>query len=232
MIMKAFCFKLVLLPLFFCGAVRGTVTIDFQFGELSTSDAVTLPAGTLWAIISENEAGDLPGGLALDGSFSGAVDPQAVLSDFAGATIAPQSQVGGGAVVFTGEVPSSQPGFALGFSNLDFADFSELGLNSGDQLGLYWFPGFTETTNVLPTDSEFEIGGFHRSDASTASGGDTGLVMPPDGQTVTIAFFDSETTGGDTSIDPAVFQAVTVPEPSSSFMAMAVTLFVFVRRRR
>jgi hypothetical protein len=199
-----------------------------QLGELTTSQSVSLPGDTLWALISEDSSGNLAGGLLTDDSLYMNNNTQAIMDDFAGSTIAAGNQIGGGTVVATGSATGSIPDTINTTVIFNIIDFP--GLSSGDKLGIYWFPGRTIASNTLPSDS-FEIGGFQRSDANSASGGEAGLVVPPDGYNLIVAYFDNATTSGGSGIDQKNFEAIAVPEPSTLFLLGTSILFYLLRRR-
>lgn len=226
--MKSIGLKILLSTLLLSGSAHATVSMAFGFGTLTTSESVAIPSGTLWAIITQNSEGNLPGGLQFDSALSVNTDRQAILTDFAGATIAPKELIGGGVVVATGSSVSDPLGDIDSFRQIDYADFAGLGLNEGDQFGVYWFPGYSTESNVLPVDSVFEIGGFHQTQASTASGGNAGMQMPPDPSNVTIAYYDD---GEDPAITSNLFQAVAVPEPSTLLLVSAGVILALRRRR-
>lgn len=194
-------------------------------GTLTSSQAGALPDGTLWALISEDSFGNLPGSLLADDSLYSNNNLQTITNSFAGATITLGEIIGGGTVVGVG---STSSGGVIN-SVVEFTA-SDYGLSDGDKLGVYWFPGRTTALNTLPTSS-FEIGGFHRTNASVASGGDAGLVIPADGSpTNTINYADSNTASG-TGIAPTEFQAIAVPEPSTLLLLSLSLLFFGLRRR-
>lgn len=210
-------------------ALQATVTINLELGELTNSSSVTIPGGTLWALISEDSSGNLPGGLLTDDSLYNNNTPSTIVSDFGGNTISAGSTIGGGYVVAIGSSLSSPEGEIS--RQIATFDFVSAGLNSGDKLGVYWFPGRTTASNTLPS-SNFEIGGFHRTAANTPSGGSSGLVMPADNADVTMAYFDNNITGGNSGIASTEFQAITaVPEPSA-LMLIGTGLFIMILRRR
>lgn len=218
-------FSLLFLTL--TSSVHATVTINLELGELTDSAGVAIPGGTLWALISEDSFGNLPGGLLTDSSLYSNNNLSALASDFGGVTISAGSTVGGGYVVATGSSLASPAG-EISASIQDF-DFIAAGLSEGDVLGVYWFPGLTTASNTLPS-TNFEIGGFHATAANTASGGTAGLVIPGDGNTVTMAFFDTNIASG-SGIAPTEFQAITVPEPST-LLILGTSLLLLIRRRR
>lgn len=231
--MKILGLNLALFVLLLCGKASATVSLALQFGVLTTSQSVVIPGGSLWALISENDSGDLPGGLLINNALSASANNQEILADFAGTTIATGQTVGGGVVVATGSTTDSASDNGEGFINtvLTNVDLTALGLNTGDKLGIYWFPGRTPSSNAIPTGSDFEIGGFHQASASDGSGGNTGMSVPADGANLKMFYFDSDVTSGVTSFDPSLFQAVTVPEPSTLLLVSVAVLFA-VRRRR
>lgn len=223
---------LALLSFFICATAGATVTINLKLGELTSGDSVTLPSGTLWALISENSSGDLPGGLLTDGSLYSNNNAGTIINAFGGQTISAGSLIDGGYVVATGS--TTPPSYSAGEGFIDAAisnfDFAAAGLSEGDKLGVYWFPGRSTASNTLPTDS-FEIGGFHRTNTNVNSGGNAGLVIPPDGQTVTPAYYDNNLTGNQSGIAATEFQAIAVPE-ASTLLLLGTSLLFLARRRR
>lgn len=220
------CYILIL-----CGPLNASVSINLELGKLTTSDSSILPAGTLWALISQNDSGFLPGALAENGSFSQNANLQAIQADFAGAQIAPNQQIGGGTVVKTGStITANFNGNGAFIMSDELIDFISLGLSQGEKLAVYWFPGLTTTSNTVPLNSNFEIGGFHQTAVSIESGGSSGMVVPSEQNTQeTMAYFDSATEPN-TSFDPALFKAVAVPEPSTTLFLLSAAL-LFLRRR-
>lgn len=217
-------FSLVSLSLFLCGTAAATVTINLDIGRMTTSESVTLPGGTLWALITENSSGNLPGGLLADSSFNTNNNTQTIINDFAGSTIAEGNTIGGGTVMAIGSISNFFSG-----SIVETANFDITGLNTGDKLGIYWFPGRTTSSNAIPIGSAFEIGGFHRTAANPASGGNAGLVVPSDGASVNVYYLDSEIESS-SGIDQTNFQAIAVPEPST-LLLLGTCLFLSFRRR-
>ena len=83
-------------------------------------------------------------------------------------------------------------------------------LQSGGLIGLYWFPGITSDSAVLPL-SGFEIGGFQQT-VPDPDFGNAGMIVPSNnGQSLTIAYFDSETTGSPDYLPPGRFTAISIP---------------------
>lgn len=204
---------------------HAAVSINVAIGRLRSSEAATLPSGTLWALISENNSGNLPGGLLVDDSLYNNHDTQSIVNDFAGNTIAIGEIIGGGTVIGVGSTTSD----SLIDSIVDFTA-SDYGLSQGDKLGVYWFPGRTISTNTLPVNS-FEIGGFHRTTVSPESFGNAGLVIPADeASLVTASYYDSTSVSG-TGIAPTEFQAIAVPEPSAMLLICA-SLIYLIRRKK
>jgi hypothetical protein len=199
-----------------------------ELGELTTSASVAIPGGTLWALISEDSSGNLPGGLLTDDSLYNNNNLATIASDFGGATISTGSAIGGGYVVATGSSEISPAGDIS--QTISVFDFAAAGLSSGDKLAIYWFPGRTTASNTIPT-TNFEIGGFHRTVANTPSGGTAGMVIPGDGATETLAYFDNNITSGASGIDQKNFEAIAVPEPSTLFFLSTGTLLLLRRRR-
>ena len=222
---------LITSQLFLIGSAYGSITMSIEFGELTTSNSVTIPGGTLWALISANSSGNLPGGLLINGALSLDHDKQSIIDDFSGRTIATGESIGGGVVFAVGSSSNSVPGDIGSTVEFDISDFSGLGLAAGDQFGLYWFPGRTINSNLIPVDGDFEIGGFHRTTANVASGGNQGMNIPTDGIAVTFAYFDNNITNGASGIDQVNFQAIMIPEPSSLLMLSASVFFALFRRR-
>lgn len=222
-------FLLLSFPLVIC-ANAATVTMNLGFGYLTTSASNNIPIGSLWAIITENSANVLPGGLSTNGSFAVGADDGLIVADFAGASIAIQNVVGGGIVVATGQYTGDNVGFVIQGVNVDYDAFAALGLSPNDRFGFYWFPDLDSVNNVLPVGSSFEIGGFHQSTSSAPSGGDAGMSMPVSGL-VNISYADAVTTSGATPFDPVLFRSVLIPEPASSLLFLASCLLFFRRQR-
>lgn len=217
-----------------CVTASATVTINLQIGRMTSSDSATLPGGTLWALISQNSSGNMPGGLLADNSLFFNNDPQSIMDDFAGVTITEGSTIGGGHVIATGGSTITSSAFGEGFIDgaINTFDFISAGLSVGDKLGVYWFPGLTQASNTLPSDS-FEIGGFQSIVTSVNSGGNNALVIPSDGYTVSVAYLDNVITGGGSGIDQQNFEAISVvPEPSTLLFLSSGALLLLLRRRR
>lgn len=212
------------------GIANAAVTINLELGRLTNSESVTLPGGTLWALISEDSStGNLPGGLLADSSLYANNNISTITSDFSGATIAEGNSIGGGVIVATGGISNLTPGdISLSF-DFEISQFPSVA--TGDKLGVYWFPGRTEASNTLPTSS-FDIGGFHRTDANSGSGGNYGLIVPPDEvPAVTMAFFDNDITSSSSGIALTEFEAIAVPEPST-LIFVGMSILLLLRRRR
>lgn len=226
--------QILLLSLFIGGPAVASVTISLGIGRLTSSNSVTLPGDTLWALVSQDSAGNLPGGLGADSSFFASSNTQNIMNDFAGQTITTGANIGGGRVIATG--PTTASTFALGEGYIDGLinfDLNDFGLSVGDKLAIYWFPGRTEASNTLPSDT-FEIGGFQRTTVNTSSGGEAALIVPPDlTQNVNVFYLDDQTTGAsDSGIDQTSFQAIAVPEPSTLMFLCTSLLFLARHRRR
>lgn len=207
--------------------IFASVALNLDIGRMTDSNSVTLPGGTLWALISEDSSGNLPGALLADGSLYENNNTQTIVNDFAGATIAVGNTIGGGTIVGTGGISTSFAGSVVSTVNFDETNY---GLTSGDKLGIYWFPGLTTTSNTIPSNSDFEIGGFQRTSENTPSGGTGGLVVPGAGNTVNAYFLDSEieTNSG---INQTSFEAVAVPEVST-LLFLSISLVLQTLRRR
>jgi hypothetical protein len=231
--MKIRLFLCLLLNFMLFGIASATVTINLGIGKLTDGVAVTLPENTLWALISEDSSGNLPGGLGVDSSLFSSSNATTLISHFGGASITPGANIGGGVVLATGSTTTAASLFTEGF--IDAAvnfDISASGLSVGDKLGVYWFPGRTVASNTLPASS-FDIGGFHRTVPNVSSGGIIGLVVPSDNTVDSAAYIDNVTTEGASGIAATEFQAITVvPEPSTIFILATSFLLSISRRRR
>ena len=210
--------------LFFTSGASASVTIQLQLAKLTDSQAADLPTGTLWALISEDtSAGDLPGGLLENSSLYSNNTASTIINDFGGKTIDVGQSIGGGEILATGGIKSSSD------VNNTITYTIPVGVLTGDKLGVYWFPGRTTVSNVLPI-SDFEIGGFQRTAANTAASADAGLVVDS-GATYITSYFDTTIfpSGG---IPSTEFQAINVvPEPSALLFLGTGILFLLRRRR-
>jgi hypothetical protein len=203
-----------------------TVTWDISIGALRSSSGTQVPAGSLWAMIYQDGAGNLPGGLDSNSSLTTA-DTASIGSAFAGMTISQGLTIGGSTIILTGSVDSA--GSAnYGIVAATFPPFA--GVTAGGLWGLYWFPGLTPASNVVPV-SDFEVGGFTQADATVEPYGNTGTIIPSDGASATTYFFDSETTTNPGDLPVARFTAVAVPEPATLTLSV-LGLAALLRRRR
>lgn len=219
-------FALTAATLMACGLGHANVSLTIDYGVLTNTQSATLPSETLWAIIGQDSQGNLPGGLAPNSGLSSNPNLAIASADFAGAVIAPGNTVGGGRVVATGG--SLDSGIVGGFAtNIDFA---ALGLNANDRIGFYWFPNLTLSSFTVPSSGPFEVGAFQQDEPSVASGGNVGMRVPAAGD-YALAYYDSVTMGGATPYSPSLFQAVMIPEPSTSFLLIASALLLSRRRR-
>jgi hypothetical protein len=211
------------------GGANASITMNLGLGELTDSAAADLPNDTLWALISENTSGDLPGGFGADSSIYSNTNPSTIENDFAGQTISVGAFIGGGEVVAIGSTSGSPTAIIASSPNFNLGDFTNL--NAGDKLGVYWFPGRTTISNTIPSSGTFEVGGFHRTLSNANSGGNAGLVVPSDGANVSTFYYDNTLTGDASGISSTEFQAVAVPEPSTLFL-LGLSALHFIRRRR
>jgi hypothetical protein len=208
---------------------NATVTLNFQFGQLTDSSATTLQDTALWAIIyDDNGDGTLPGGLDGNSSLTEA-DRTAANAAFLGVNIQKDTVVDGDKILFTGEIEGSLGDGIVG-DQRNF-DLNSLGLATGVRWGFYWFPGLTTASTNLPSSDPFEIGAIQEDNANTGSGGNAGMTIPSDGANVVVAYFDNTTSGNASGLDEDRFQAILVPEPSALLLGVLGGLALLRRRR-
>lgn len=188
------------------GVAHGNVTLNFGFGNLRDASGSLAPAGSLWALIIAPQGETLPGGLDQDTHLT-EDDLASARADFGGATIAPGVNIGNATVMATGQL--GEPGildlFIL-WTNQDYAT-----IQAGGLIGLYWFPGINAESTLLP-ESGFAIGGLHETSADPGSGGNAGMIVPANGgQTLSIAYYDENITGGASRLPVERFTGIEVP---------------------
>jgi hypothetical protein len=206
--MKPICFALSHTALCITLA-RADVALLVEAGTLRDAAGTSIGPGRLWAVVVAPPGEILPGGLEADSSL-GDEDEVAIRAAFGGATIAPGESLGDAIIMATGVTEPGPQGVIselLSWTNADYQTIAPGGL-----IGIYWFPGIPGPTAGLP-EADFEIGGFHVTDADGNSGGDVGMIVPPNGgQTLTLAYFDRDLTGASSSLPADRLTAVFVPQ--------------------
>ncbi len=190
------------------GFAWADVTITLEIGRLRDASGGVLSAGGgMWAVLAAAPGDALPGGLVGGASLS-ASDVAAPRADFGGATVEPGSMIGNAVVMNTGQVGADGVvSEVIVWTNADYQQH----LQPGGPVGLYWFPGITGTSMVLP-ESGFVIGGMRETEIDSASGGDVGMTIPANsGQNLTMAYFDQQATGDSGSLPVERFTAIEVP---------------------
>lgn len=203
-----------------------SITWDIEIGALRSNSGTQVPTDSLWAIIYQDGAGNLPGGLEPNSSLTDA-DASAISAAFAGATISEGEIIAGSTILKTGSVNASGT-VEYGITAAPFPPFT--GVSAGGTWGLYWFPQLTTTANEI-LGLNYEVGGFTQADETVEPYGTTGTIIPSDGATATTYFFDSETTKKPADLPVARFTAVAVPEPTTLTLS-ALALVALLRRRR
>ena len=210
-----------------------TVNVTVQVASLRDSSGVVISSTTtLWALVADtNGDGNLPGGLNTNESLTVAASAAAHAA-FAGLTITNSLAIGGDQVLLTGEFNNANGLASFGLSSFDLA---ANGLAANDIYALYWFPGLTNevpgTTNKVPTTA-FQVGGINEITKYFGAGDNSylGMKMPPDGQVVTTAVFDTNLYPAG-ALPTTRFNAINaIPEPSASLLPLLG--LALLRRRR
>ena len=213
-----------------------TVSINGQVGGLRDSSGVLISStATLWALVADTNGDQkLPGGLNTNDSLT-VVDSASAYAAFKGLTIGSALTIGGDQVLFTGEFnsPTSTNGVAAfkpGLSPNPPFNPADNGLATGDIYGIYWFPGFDLTNNVLPT-TPFQIGGINEITKYVGSGSNfIGMKMPSDGANVTTGVLDANIYPAG-ALPTSRFTAIdAIPEPSGGLLSLLG--LALLRRRR
>lgn len=242
--MKPFVRVLSILALSLPSLTAATATINLSIGQLlDASGNVIADGGGTWAIIvaagnqgAPPNAGALPGGLTLGTSLSAANLGQAA-ADFNGVSLTTGSK----GSFYISNIGSFNSGASLGLNgmiqqSIEFNVYAspdpDPGFTAGTNWGVYWFPGMAAGALLTGT---YQVGGFANA-ANTASGGNSGTVVPAVGSTLDGVFFESTlnqgTMGGaDTGLAKPRFTAVVVPEPATLTLS-ALGLLALLRRRR
>jgi hypothetical protein len=196
--------------------------VNFLFGQAFDRSGVTVPIGTLWAlIVDSNDNHTFPGGFGLNGNIS--THPSGPISLARGQALALGDDVDGDTVFALGRF--EDPGFAT--SSMMISAFGQYGLAQGRNYAFYWFPGVIYS-NTHANVIQDEIGGINSALADFGAGLDP-MVIPPDGS-VLIQGAATVDAGG--ALPNAVFTAVsTVPETSTALLAAWGALGLMHRRK-
>jgi hypothetical protein len=160
----------------------------------------------MWALVVANPSSSLPGELTKNSSLT-LGNKAAARADFAGKEIATGSKIGTAMIVATGQVDNNNSILAT----INWTDQDYMAIQAGGLIGLYWFPGITGSTTVLP-ENNFQIGGLQETIVDVGSGGDAGMIVPTNsGQNFTIAYFDNVVTAGESRLPPSRFTAIDIP---------------------
>jgi hypothetical protein len=185
--------------------LQGSVFLDVGFIVRDDSGAIATP-GTMWALVVANPSSSLPGELTKNSSLT-LGNKAAARADFAGKEIATGSKIGTAMIVATGQVDNNNSILAT----INWTDQDYMAIQAGGLIGLYWFPGITGSTTVLP-ENNFQIGGLQETIVDVGSGGDAGMIVPTNsGQNFTIAYFDNVVTAGESRLPPSRFTAIDIP---------------------
>ncbi|MCB1231565.1 MAG: hypothetical protein KDN19_14945 [Verrucomicrobiae bacterium] len=159
---------------------HASVTIEFVFGEIPNTSA-----GAIGVLVADRDGN----------GFTDLASPASENSPLvAGQLIRGSDDIILGVVrATTSSVWSGNTGFAETFSGIDYA---ALGVEPGDPLIFYWFPGIAGDPGSVFAGQEFFS---FRSDTIGASGGNIAFAAPPDGGVYRISHL-STALGGD--LDP------------------------------
>lgn len=211
-------------------AVNAAVTLNTDFGNAYNSSGVAVGTGTLWALVVDHDTNNTFAGFGLDGSlYSANVSSPGIANNFftANQTISLGGVVGGGTVFAMGGF-SGNDGSTV---NQVITDLGINGLVAGRNFAFYWFAGaaFTGVQSNPQTISN-QVGGIQNNTSNVGGGGfTTGMVIPADGNTVTVGA-NNIARGG--SIANNEFLSVTlIPEPSTLLLS-ALGVLALLRRRR
>lgn len=188
------------------GMAYADVTLQLEFEELKDSSGAASTSNTLWAIIVAPPGSDLPGGLGQDSSLT-TEDIAKARADFGGANITTGASLGDAVVMETGQLSSD----GIMNVNVTWTDEDYNTIQAGGLIGLYWFPGITGSSAVLP-ESNYQIGGLQETTPDAGSGGDAGMIVPSNpALALTIAYFDDVITSGALMLPVSRFTAIDIP---------------------
>ncbi len=186
-------------------AASASVTINLGGAELFQTDGSTpIPTGSLIQLVASTTDNTFTS--PSPASFTGGSADDIVLASF-------------------GSNDPAGPGSFLNSITFDLSG----NLNAGDQLLLRWWPTLTTASSSPGFSTPF---GQFRTDA-VGSGSDIAWVVPTDGSTVQLNFFDQAF--GGTELNSAgtasLMTAAAIPEPSSLALLGFGMLLVLTRRR-
>lgn len=212
--------KRILFFIFLAGASEASVSIDFNFGPAYTAGGASMVAAGTVGVLVANTSG------------SGFAQGESLV----GGTLSAGDTLGGNRILGLVQASDLTSEGDFGFKEFfTITDFTGLTLGSstglgGTELGFYWFPGLSAAGSSVTGGQSY---GFFRSDTIDAgSGSEISFNMPQDGNSYTLAAYDTTLGGGYAS---SLFQANSVagvPEPGRVMLALLGLLGLTLRRRR
>lgn len=217
---------------FLPSTASATATLEIAIGELRDSGGNLVTPSSAWALIVSNTAGGLPGGL-IDGGSMGTTSQ--IAADFNGVSLTAGDK-GDYTIIKTGFTNGGSSGLPfLAFDSVVFDYTAPSSVNmAGSLLGLYWFPNRSLGTTLT---GSYEVGGFAQSTPNNQSLGTSGTVIPNQGESQFVYFFETnfnQTVMGldSTGLGAERFTAVAVPEISSLTLTALGLTGLLIRRRR
>jgi len=185
-----------------CSTSFASIAVDFTAVGLQDSGGVGIPVGSLVLLVGDTGA-DGFGDFTLSNNSSLTVG-----SSFG-------SDVDDLILVVSGSPDESIGAFSWNFT---YGVTTPTSLLAGDSLILVWFPDVSVGATTPGDNQEF---GTFRTDL-LIDGSNLAWVAPP----------DNTTAGTINSFNNQLATQTTVPEPSTTFLALAAGGFLFLRRKR
>jgi len=208
----------------------GGVSYELFFGVLRDASGNPLPNGTVIALVADTNEDGLPGNLDGSDITVNGLDASAAFADFQGVELSVgQPTNGGDQIFYVGQIDGGLgAGTFYDPAGLSYPGVYPPGLATGQNFGIYWFPGITTPGSTLGTGT-FEIGGFFNPDPNTNQS-TIGMVLDSDtsGAVHKIYQADSATApeiGGNSPITESAFSAIFVGPSADDFATWIAGFF-------
>jgi hypothetical protein len=209
-----------------------TVTLQNFSGYVYNSTSGLVATNTLWVLVVDADNNNSILGTSLDSTLSSLTGNSLFTANTTSINIG--TNIGGDIVFAMGGFNGTGGTLGTNFSALSLT-LGTNGTAAGLDYAFVWFPGVTYSGGAPITSGSnshvigTQVGSINRTTADGGTGFNGGMILPADGNTVTLGA-SSSAFGG--TVSQAQFSAINlVPEPSS-FMLTVLGVFGFILRRR